>query len=67
LPVCPELFQRQQVQHGPGFNASLAQSHHMLSHEWHQRMIRFKAKGVACVREGCGHDRDLLRFEGSFC
>jgi hypothetical protein len=39
----------------------------MLSHERHHRMIGLKTKGLTRVPEGCGHDSDLLGFEGSFC
>jgi hypothetical protein len=65
LPVWSKLFERKQVQHSAGFNASLAQSHNMLSHQRHQGVIRVKTKGLARVRKGCGHDSDLLRLEGS--
>ena len=52
LPVRSKLFEREQVQYSPGFNASLAQSHNMLSHQRHQGVICIKTEGFACVREG---------------
>jgi hypothetical protein len=66
LPVSSKLFKREQIDHRSGFNTSLAQPHNVLSHVWRQRVIRFrKTKCFACVRESCGHNRDLIRFEGS--
>jgi hypothetical protein len=66
LPASSKLFKREQIDHSLGFNASLAQTHHMLSHVWHQWVIRFrKAECSARVRESCGHNRDLIWFEGS--
>jgi hypothetical protein len=66
LPVGSELFQREQVQHCSGFDASLAQSHNVPSHVWHQWVVRFgNTKCFACFGERCGHDSDLIRFESS--
>ena len=56
-----KLFKREQVKDSPAFNAPLAQPHDVLSHQRHQRVVRFrKTKGPARVREGCGHDSDLI-------
>ena len=65
LSVRSKLFEREQVDHSPVFNASLAQSHNVLSHKRHQFMIRLKTKRLACVRERCGHNSDLFRLECS--
>jgi hypothetical protein len=51
LLVRSKLFEREQVDHSPVFNASLAQSHNVLSHKRHQFMIRVKTKRLARVRE----------------
>jgi hypothetical protein len=37
----------------------------MLSHQRHQGVIRIKTEGLACVREGGGHDSDLFFLECS--
>ena len=61
-----KLFKREQVKDSPAFNAPLAQHHDVLSHQRHQRVVRFrKTKGPARVREGCGHDSDLIRLKSS--
>jgi hypothetical protein len=65
LSVRSKLFQREQVNHSPVFNASLAQSHNVSSHTRHQFMVRLNTKGFARVRERCGHNSDLFRLKCS--